>query len=111
MVTAELALTFPAVVLVLTICLSALSWGVDQVRCVDAARVAVREFARGESADRALGHARRVAPEGADLEAHRSGGDVTVKVTSAAPPVLAFAGRDTSCSSTARVEVSDATSP
>lgn len=111
MVTAELALTFPAVVLVLTICLSALSWGVDQVRCVDAARVAVRELARGEAANRAMGHARRVAPEGADLEVHRSGGDVTVTVTSAAPPALAFSGRDTSCSSTARLEVPDATSP
>ena len=41
MVTAELALTFPAVVLVLVLCLSAISWGIDQVRCVDAARVAV----------------------------------------------------------------------
>ena len=49
MVTAELALTLPAVVLVLVICLSALSWGVDRVRCVDAARVAVRELARGEA--------------------------------------------------------------
>ena len=67
MVTAELALTLPAVVLVLVICLSALSWGVDRVRCVDAARVAVREIARGEDPGRALDDARALAPEGASV--------------------------------------------
>lgn len=108
MVTAELALTFPAVVLVLVLCLSALSWGVDRVRCVDASRVAVRELARGETPERALGDARRTAPEGARLAVRHSGGDVTVTVTSPAPPALAFAAGDTSCSSTARVESTDA---
>lgn len=109
MVTAELALTFPAVVLVLVICLSAVSWGVDQVRCVDAARVAVREIARGETQERAVGRAERTAPEGASIVVARSGGDVTVTVASPPPATLAFVGRDSECSSTARVESPDET--
>lgn len=107
MVTAELALTLPAVVLVLVICLSALAWGVDHVRCVDAARVAVRELARGEPSGRALADAQRAAPEEARVTVSRSGGDVTVTVTSPSPPSLAFAVQETSCSSTARVESTD----
>ena len=107
MVTAELALTFPAIVLVLGICLSSLAWGLDQVRCVDAARVAVRELARQESSDRALGDARRTAPEGADIEIHRGDGDVTIAVSAAPPRLLAWIGRETTCSATARLESSD----
>jgi len=38
MVTAELALALPVVVLVLTLGLGAICVGIDQVRCVDAAR-------------------------------------------------------------------------
>lgn len=107
MVTAELALTFPAIVLVLVICLSAVSWGVDQVRCVDAARVAVRELARGEDRERAVAGAERVAPEGASVDVRQGGEEVTVVVTSPAPRGLAFVGRDTECSSTARMEATD----
>lgn len=107
MVTAELALTFPAIVAVLVICLSALSWGVDQVRCVDAARVAVRELARGETQDRAVGDAERTAPSGAAIAVSRGGTDVTVTVTAPAPATIAFVGRETECSATARVETAD----
>ncbi|MGO1166942.1 MAG: TadE family type IV pilus minor pilin [Janibacter sp.] len=107
MVTAELALTFPAIVLVLVICLSAVSWGVDQVRCVDAARVAVRELARGESQQRAVGDAGRTAPDGASVDVSRSGTDITVSVTAPAPTSVGFIGRDTQCSSTARMESAD----
>ncbi|KRE35064.1 pilus assembly protein TadE [Janibacter sp. Soil728] len=110
MVTAELALTFPAVVVVLVLCLSALSWGVDHVRCVDAARVAVRELARGESAAQAIDRARRTAPQGAGFETSRSGHDVSVTVSSPAPPALSFTAAETSCSSTARMESIDAAS-
>ncbi len=109
MVTAELALTFPAIVLVLGICLSSLAWGVDQVRCVDAARVAVREMARGESPAQAVGYAQRTAPGGATVEVSRSGSDVTVEVSAAPPAMLAWVGRDTMCSATARVEAVDVT--
>ena len=107
MVTAELALTIPPIVLVLVICLCALAWGVDRVRCVDAARVAVRELARGESQARALDDAERTAPDGADIAVSRDGGDVTVIVTSPAPEPLAFVARETECSSTARMESGD----
>lgn len=108
MVTAELALTFPAVVLVLTTCLSALVWGVDQVRCVDAARVAVRELARGESSARALGDAQRTAPRAAELAVGHHGGNVTVTVTAPPPQAFAWAGRSTQCSATARMELTGA---
>lgn len=104
MVTAELALTFPAIVLVLGFVLSAFAWGVDQVRCVDAARVAVRELARGEDRGAAVGDARRTAPDGASISISRSGEDVTVTVLAEAPPLLAWVGEDTRCSSTARME-------
>lgn len=107
MVTAELALTLPAVVLVLVICLSAVSWGVDQVRCVDAARVAVRELARGETEERAVSDGERTAPEGASIAVSRDGDDITVTVSSPAPPALAVVGRGTECTSTARVESTD----
>ncbi len=109
MVTAELALTLPAVVLVLITCLSALSWGVDQVRCVDAARVAVRELARGEPAAEAVGDARRSAPEGAEVEVSRQGEDVTVAVSAPAPAGVGWIGQETRCAASARVEATGAT--
>ena len=105
MVTAELALTIPAVVLVLVTCLSALAWGVDQVRCVDAARVAVREIARGEDGGGALEHARRTAPQGAELRVTRASGDVKAMLTAPAPSGVAWIGSTTRCSSTARLEL------
>ncbi|NYF98743.1 TadE family type IV pilus minor pilin [Janibacter cremeus] len=107
MVTAELALTFPAVIVVLVICLSALAWGVDQVRCVDAARVAVREVARGESTVRAVRDAQQTAPESATIEVSRAGADVSVAVAAPAPVGLAWIGQGTRCSSTARMESLD----
>ena len=48
MVTAELAVAIPSVVLVLALCLVAAKAAVDQIRCVDAARVASRAAARGD---------------------------------------------------------------
>lgn len=48
MVSAELALTVPSVLLVLAICLTALALGIDQVRVTDAARVGARAASRGE---------------------------------------------------------------
>ncbi|WP_068257211.1 TadE family type IV pilus minor pilin [Janibacter corallicola] len=107
MVTAELALTLPAIVFVLVVCLSALSWGVDQVQCVDAARVAVRELARGEAEGGALADARRSAPDGAQVQVSRSGDDVTVDVSAPPPAGLSFVAGETACSATARVEVTD----
>lgn len=47
MVTAELAVTLPAVVLVLLLVLSAISAGLTQLRVTDAARAAARQAAIG----------------------------------------------------------------
>ena len=52
MVTAELAVAIPAVVLVLAMCLAGVTAGIDQIRCVDAARVAARSAARGDTPGR-----------------------------------------------------------
>lgn len=68
MVTAEFAVGLPAVVLVLGVGLAGLSAGVDQVRCVDAARLAARALARGDPAPEAVGLARAAAPNGAQVE-------------------------------------------
>lgn len=48
MVTAEIAVTMPAVVLVLVLVLSAVAAGTTQLRVTDAARVAARAVAAGE---------------------------------------------------------------
>ena len=59
MVTAETALSLPAVVLVLLIVLAAVSAGVTQLRVADAARTAARQAAIGQ--DDYTGAAQRVA--------------------------------------------------
>ena len=53
MVTAEFAVALPAVVLVLALCLAGLSAVTDQIRCIDAAGLAVRSAARGDDPSRA----------------------------------------------------------
>lgn len=60
MVTAELAVVMPAVVLVLLLVLAGVSAGVTQLRVADAARVAARQAAIGS--DDVAGAAQRVAP-------------------------------------------------
>ena len=106
MVTAETAVAVPAVVLVLALALSGLSLGVDAVRCQDAARVVVRELARGESLERATRDAARTMQRGAEIGTSTSGGLVTVTVFSRPPAPLRAIGlaRGAECSSTARVE-------
>lgn len=81
MVTAELAVIIPAVVAVLALCLSGLGLAVDQVRSVDAARIAVRAAARGEPVDAVTALAREVAPEGSEVLVQREGERVRVSVT------------------------------
>ncbi|WP_298749075.1 TadE family type IV pilus minor pilin [uncultured Serinicoccus sp.] len=80
MVSAELALTIPSVLLVLAICLTALSLGVDQVRCEDAARVAARAASRGETTGTVRQAALQRAPEGATVEVEEDAGGVRVVV-------------------------------
>ncbi|ANS78890.1 hypothetical protein SGUI_1494 [Serinicoccus hydrothermalis] len=80
MVSAELALTIPSVVLVLAICLTALALGVDQVRCEDAARVAARAASRGEETAVVEQLAASRAPEGARISISGDAQGATVQV-------------------------------
>lgn len=80
MVTAELAVAIPAVVLVLACCLAGVLAGIDQVRCVDAARLAGRAAARGESVAAVRELALRAAPSGATVHVERWGDDAVVVV-------------------------------
>lgn len=82
MVTAELAVALPAVVLVLCLCLAGLRAGVDQVRCVDAARIASRAVARGEAVATVRDLALKAAPIGATVHVERWGEDAVVVVRS-----------------------------
>ena len=80
MVTAELAIVIPVLVAVLALCLSGLGLAVDQMRCVDAARIAVRAASRGEPVETVQQIARQVAPAGADVEVTVAGERVVVTV-------------------------------
>lgn len=81
MVTAELALALPALVVVMTVCLAGLGAVIDQVRCVDAARLAARAAARGDSPPTVQADARRAAPAGAAVIVTSVGHEVRVVVT------------------------------
>ncbi len=94
MATAELAVALPVVVLVLVVCLSAVRWGVDQVRCVDAARVVARELARGDPQAQAVAHGRQAAPAQARIEVSRTPRLVVVTVSAPAPAALGRIGVD-----------------
>lgn len=81
MVAAELAVAIPALVVVLVLALGALQVGVDQVRCVDAARLAARALARGDSPGAASSAAVRAAPNGASVAIRAGPQEVTVVVS------------------------------
>jgi hypothetical protein len=80
-VTAEFALSLPAVVLGLVLTLAVGRVATAQVQCADAARAGAREAARGEAVGTVLGEARRLAPPGASVSVTRSGRSVGVEVT------------------------------
>ncbi len=89
MATAEFAVALPAAVLVLVVGLTAILAGIDQVRCVDAARLAARSLARGDNPAAARALARGAAPGGASIEFTSSGDVVTASVSVARrAPVL-----------------------
>lgn len=80
MVSAELALAVPAVLLVLAICLTALTLGIDQLRVTDAARVAARAASRGEDPATVHRLAAELAPQGARVSVQGEPGGVRVSV-------------------------------
>ena len=81
MVTAELAVALPAVVLVLALCLGGISLGIDQIRCVDAARLGARALARGETSAVVRDLAGRAGPSGAVVTVSTGGPEVRVEVS------------------------------
>jgi hypothetical protein len=78
MVTAELAVALPALVLLLGFGLGAVDAAVDKARCVDAAREAALVSARGGDGDAA---GRDQAPTGAAVSVSVGGDTVTAVVT------------------------------
>lgn len=92
MATAEFAVAIPALVLVAALLISGLSAGIDQVRCVDASRAAVRLLARGEPVGAVQAEARAHAPAGARVVVSSGGSVVSVEVVGRTPGVLARLG-------------------
>jgi Flp pilus assembly protein TadG len=80
MVTAEIAVALPVLVLLMAAALTAVMVVSAQLRCVDAAREAARALARGESVTLARSLADQAGPAGSRLTVSRSGDEVTVDV-------------------------------
>jgi hypothetical protein len=91
MVTAEIAVALPALVLVTAISI----WGVTaasiQLECTDAARSGARAAARGESMNAVRALVIRSIPAGASVHIHRDAQSSRVEITA---PVEAPAGAD-----------------
>ena len=85
-VSAEAALAMPSLVLVFGMLLWATTILADQLNCIDAARVAARAAARGESDVVAVAAAQQVAPDGATVEITHDGHWVQVVVTAEVRP-------------------------
>ena len=78
MATAEFAVALPAVLLVLAVGLTGVRAGLASVQCADAARLAARSLARGDSPAHAQGLAQAAAPRGASIALSSSGATVQV---------------------------------
>ena len=76
--TIELALCLPIVLAVFAACLAGLACLTAQLRCVDAAREAARQLARGD--DAAAARAVAVVADGASMAVERTADTVTVRV-------------------------------
>jgi hypothetical protein len=101
MATAELALAMPVLVAVLALALAGIELGMQQVRCVDAARSAVRLMARGEPPERVMAAAELAAPSGAVVSTGASAGRVSVMVSAAPPALLRVVGITSQTTATA----------
>lgn len=80
MVSAELAMAFPAVVLMLALALAGLTFAVDLVRCEDAARAGARAASRGDSGSVVRQIVDSRAPDGAELVVSSHDDSVLVQV-------------------------------
>lgn len=90
MVTAELVVVLPSIVLALLFGLAAVSALTMRMRCADAAEVGARLAARGESEATVMEEVRRTAPAGALVRLEATSG--TVEVTVSARSALLPAG-------------------
>jgi Flp pilus assembly protein TadG len=91
-ITAETAVVLPSLLLVVMILLGVTRLIGSQLAVEDAARLAARAAARGDSLDVVVRAARSVAPPGTAVSVVRGGGLVTVEVTADVHPAGA-AGR------------------
>jgi hypothetical protein len=80
MVTAELAVLLPSLVLLLVLGLRAVAAGVAELGCVDAARTAARSAARGDPLPAAKAAGAALAPRGAQLAVVVDAQSVVVEV-------------------------------
>lgn len=103
MITAEAAVVLPVLLVVAGAGLAGLSVGVDQIRCVDAARVGARSAARGDGPGVATSVAARSAPAGSSVTVAVSGPEVTVTV-GVTRSVLGLGAFEVTASATAPVE-------
>lgn len=85
--TAEAAVVLPVLLLVLAMALSVLAAVSSQLRCTDAAAVAARAAARGDSAGQVEQAARATAPEGAAISVQLTRETVQVVVTAQVRPL------------------------
>jgi hypothetical protein len=92
MATAEFAVAIPVVVVVLALGLGGLRLGLDELRCQDAARSAVRLLARGESTPAVRAEAVRAGPPGATVTLGAVGDRVSVTVRGRLPITLRGVG-------------------
>jgi len=83
MVTAELAVALPALVLVLALAIGVLAVGTARLRCADAAQAAARLAARGEPVATVRAAAARIASPGVEVRVAGTTTDVTVEVSAA----------------------------
>lgn len=80
-VTAEVAVAFPAVVVLLAVVLTAAAVGLSQLRIEEAARAGAREVMRGEPAAVVGATVRRIAGEQANIAVSPGDASTTVTVT------------------------------
>jgi len=85
-VTAETAVVLPVLLIVLTMAVWVLACVSAQLRCTDAAAMAARAAARGESTAEAVSAGHLVAPEGAEIQVRVSGDQVHVQVQTEVRP-------------------------
>ena len=105
MVSAELAVALPAVLVVLVAGVAAVSAGLDQVRCVDAVGAAARLAARGEPTEAVSRAAAVRAPPGSSVRVAIGAGRARVEVRSPGPQVLRSWGSPLGCHAMAELPI------